>query len=118
LRLALSILFIALSFAFQGFEIFADRVETALPLERRSVIHRSASANAAVLMLQVRTRPDFCETTSPEDSSTARCCITAGSDMASGRLSSLTDAGLAASRSTIARRVGSARAWNARSSVV
>ncbi len=80
------------------------------------MIHRSASASAAGLTRQVRTRPAFCETTRPEVSSTARCCITAGSDMSSGRLSSLTEAGPCASRWTIARRVGSARAWNAWSS--
>jgi len=51
----------------------------------------------------------------PELSSTARCCITAGSDMENGRARSLTEAGLRASRSTIARRVGSASAWKARS---
>ena len=66
-------------------------------------------------MRQVRTLPAFSDATSPDISSTARCCITAGSDISSGRLSSLTDAGPCVSRSTIARRVGSASAWNARS---
>ena len=40
------------------------------------------------------------------------CCITAGNDMAKGRASSLTEAGLATRRSMMARRVGSASAWN------
>ena len=44
-------------------------------------------------MRQVRTRPVFSERTRPEASSTARCCITAGSDIASGRASSLTETG-------------------------
>ena len=51
-------------------------------------------------MRQVRTRPVFSETTRPELSSTARCCITAGSDIANGRARSVTDAGLRDSRST------------------
>jgi hypothetical protein len=40
------------------------------------------------------------------------CCITAGNDIAKGRASSLTEAGLATRRSMMARRVGSASAWN------
>jgi hypothetical protein len=40
----------------------------------------------------------------------------AGSDMASGRASSLTEAGPRLSRSTMDRRVGSARAWKTWSS--
>jgi hypothetical protein len=80
------------------------------------LIHRSARLSRAGSTRQVLTRPIFSERTSPELSSTARCCITAGSDMASGFARSLTEAGPRASRSTIARRVGSARAWKARSS--
>ena len=45
------------------------------------------------------------------------CCTTAGSDMASGSASSLTEAGPRLSRTTIERRLGSASAWNALSSV-
>ena len=67
-------------------------------------------------MWQVRTRPSFSERTRPDVSSTAKCCITAGSDMASGHASSLTDAGPRDSRSIMARRVGSASAWNIASS--
>ena len=37
--------------------------------------------------------------------------MTAGSDMASGRASSLTDTGPSSRRSTIARRLASERAW-------
>src|SRR5436190_8322379 len=50
----------------------------------------------------------------PASSSTFRCCITAGRDIASGWASALTGAGLRTSRSTIARRVGSASAWKTR----
>jgi hypothetical protein len=42
--------------------------------------------------------------------------MAAGSDIGSGRANSLTDAGPRLSRSTIARRVGSARALNTLSS--
>ena len=38
-------------------------------------------------------RPTFTERTSPEASSTARCCMTAGSDIANGRASLLTELG-------------------------
>ena len=44
------------------------------------------------------------------------CCTTAGSDIASGAASSLTDAGPRLSRATMERRLGSASAWKARSS--
>jgi dihydrofolate reductase len=67
-------------------------------------------------MLQVRTRPTFSDRTSPLASSTWRCWTTAGSDIVSGRASSLTEAGPRLNRSTIRRRLGSASAWNIRSS--
>src|SRR5918999_175299 len=43
------------------------------------------------------------------------CCTTAGSDIGSGRASSLTEAGPRLNRSTMTRRLGSASAWNTRS---
>jgi hypothetical protein len=61
-------------------------------------------------MRQMRTRPIFSERTSPLVSSTARCCTTAGSEIASGFASSVTDAGPRLRRSTIDLRVGTARA--------
>jgi hypothetical protein len=41
----------------------------------------------------VRTRPTFTERMSPEPSSTAICCMTAGNDIANGRASLLTELG-------------------------
>jgi hypothetical protein len=49
-------------------------------------------------------------TTSPARSSTLRCCEIAGRDTANGCASSLTVASPAASRASMARRVGSAKA--------
>src|SRR5882672_10203524 len=66
-------------------------------------------------MRQVRTRPTFSDRTSLLASSTCRCWTTAGSDIASGLASSLTEAGPRVSRSTMTRRDGSASAWNTRS---
>ena len=61
-----------------------------------------------------RVHSGFAERTSPLASSTCTCCTTAASDMSSGCASSLTDAGPRVSRSTIRRRLGSARAWKTR----
>src|SRR3954454_15525924 len=74
----------------------------------------SASRSAFGSIRQLRTRPAFSVTMTPASSSTFRCCITAGRDIASGSASALTDGGLRTSRSTIARRVGSASAWKTR----
>src|ERR1700757_5000958 len=63
-------------------------------------------------MLQRRTRPTFSEATSPLASSTCRCWTTPGSEIASGRASSLTLAGPWLRCSTIRRLVGSPSAWN------
>ncbi len=60
----------------------------------------------------VRTRPDLRDLTSPQSSSTSRCCRNEGSDMLNGSASSLTAAGPLLSRSSTARRVGSASPWN------
>jgi hypothetical protein len=79
------------------------------------VIQRSAAVSALRSTWQVRTRPTFREETTPLASSTARCCITAGSEIASGFASSLTVAGPRESLCTIARRVGSLSAWKVRS---
>src|ERR687887_2628482 len=43
------------------------------------------------------------------------CCTTDGSDIGSGRASSLTEAGPRLNRSTMTRRLGSASAWKTRS---
>jgi hypothetical protein len=64
-------------------------------------------------------RPVFLRTMSPASESTARCFITAGSDMGNGRASSLTDRLLhSPRRASSARRVGSASAANVRSSIL
>ena len=62
-------------------------------------------------------RPVLCRSTRFARASTSRCFITAGSETAKGDAISLTDSsGSSASRSRIARRVGSASAAKARSS--
>lgn len=68
-------------------------------------------------MLQVRIRPTFWDRTSPLASSTWTCWSTAARDISSGPASSLTEAGPRLSRSIMLRRLGSASAWNTRSSV-
>ena len=55
--------------------------------------------------------------TSPLASSTSRCRTIVERVVSSGRARSLTDAGPRYKRSTIARRAGSASAWNVASSV-
>jgi hypothetical protein len=68
---------------------------------------------------QDTTRPFFSRATSPASDSTSRCFITAGSDMAKGLASSLTDRLLLSpSRASNARRVGSASAAKVRSRAV
>jgi hypothetical protein len=63
-------------------------------------------------------RPILCRAINPASDSTSRCFITAGSDMANGCASSLTDRlSLSLSRASSARRVGSESAANVRSSV-
>src|SRR5262252_5316447 len=57
-------------------------------------------------------RPAFAEVTIPAFSRTPRCWTTVGSAISNGRASSLTDAGERDSRSTMARRLLSASAWN------
>ncbi len=79
-------------------------------LGRAPAIQDSAERSTAGLMLQVRVRPVFCDRTRPLASSTWTCCRTAASDIASGRASSLTEAGPVLSRSTMTRRPGSASA--------
>src|SRR5919204_926907 len=84
-------------------------------LARRALIHRSTGRSATGSMRQVRTRPTFSERTRPLPSSTCRCCTTAGSDIGSGSAGSLTEARPRPRRSTISLLLGSASAWNARS---
>ena len=61
-----------------------------------------------------RTRPAFCERTTPHSSSTDRCWEKEGRAILNGRASSVMEAGLTASWATTARRVGSDRARNTR----
>ena len=78
-------------------EVLAEPVEAPLPFRRAAArSSRSASRIAAGRTLQRRARPTFSEATSPLASSTCRCCTTPGSEIASGRASSLTVAGPAA----------------------
>jgi hypothetical protein len=66
---------------------------------------------------QITVRPVFLRVTSPASDSTSRCFTIAGSDTANGRASSLTEMlSCSSSRANNARRVGSARAANMRSS--
>jgi len=61
-------------------------------------------------------RPVLLRATSPASDSTSRCFITAGSDMAKGWASSLTEAlSVLLKRASKARRVGSASAAKVRS---
>jgi hypothetical protein len=55
--------------------------------EPARAIQSSAVRSAGGSMWQVRTRPVFSDRTRPQASSTCRCCMTAGSDMASGSAS-------------------------------
>jgi hypothetical protein len=65
----------------------------------------------------VTVRPAFWRVISPASVSTSMCFITAGSDMLKGFANSLIDRpSEASSRDSKARRVGSARAANVRSS--
>jgi hypothetical protein len=66
---------------------------------------------------QETVRPFLLRVTSPASDSTSRCFITAGSDMANGSASALTErASVWLSRASKARRVGSASAAKMRSS--
>src|SRR3954451_21333742 len=85
-------------------------------IARCSTIHCSSVRMGPASSRHVRTRPTFSERTRPLRCSTSRCCITDGSLMSSGAASSLTDAAPRDRRTTIARRLSSASAWNARSS--
>src|SRR3954470_19605272 len=85
-------------------------------IARCSAIHCSSVRMGPGSSRHVRTRPTFSERTRPLRCSTSRCCITDGSDMSSGAASSLTEAAPRDRRTTIARRLSSASAWNARSS--
>src|SRR3954453_15099568 len=85
-------------------------------IARCSAIHCSSVRIGPGSSRHVRTRPTFSERTRPLRWSTSRCCITDGSDMSSGAASSLTEAAPRDRRTTIARRLSSASAWNARSS--
>ncbi len=67
--------------------------------------------------VQETVRPAFSRVTRPASVSTSRCFITAGSDMANGLASSLTEmASRSLSWASNARRVGSASAAKVRSS--
>jgi len=75
-----------------------------------------ASSIGAALSWQLTIRPVLVRETRPASLSTSRCFITAGSDIANGWASSLTDApSLSASRISSARRVGSDSAAKVRS---
>ena len=66
---------------------------------------------------QETVRPDLLRVTSPASDSTSRCFITAGSDIANGLASALTERlSVWLSRASKARRVGSASAAKVRSS--
>ena len=78
-----------------------------------------AARIGAARKVQATMRPVLARLTKPASDSTSRCFITAGSDMAKGCASSLTETlSRWASRASIARRVGSASAAKVRSSAV
>src|SRR5258707_2148628 len=84
-------------------------------MERRSPIHFSATESSPGSRLQVRTLPTFSVCTKPLSSNTCKCCTTAARVMSRGSANRETDMGPWLSLSTIARRVGSPRAWKTRS---
>src|SRR5438132_1496926 len=117
-----------MSISYLGFLFFVDRLRgsdsPAFPernspnrssrashAARRSLIQCSAAVSASGSISHVRTRPALCERTTPLCSRTCRCWTTAGSEIDSGRASSLTDAGPSSSRSIIALRFASESAW-------
>lgn len=72
-----------------------------------------ASSIGAAASRHATVRPVLVRTISPASDSTSRCFMTAGSDMANGCASSLTDRlPPSLSRASTARRVGSASAAN------
>lgn len=76
-----------------------------------------ASSIGAAVSWQATVRPVLERVMSPASDSTSRCFMTAGSETGNGFASSLTDRlSLSLSRASSARRVGSARALNVRSS--
>ena len=76
-----------------------------------------ASSMGAAVSWQATVRPVLERVMSPASDSTSRCFMTAGSETGNGFASSLTDRlSLSLSRASSARRVGSARALNVRSS--
>jgi len=78
--------------------------------------HSKASRIGSASSRQATTRPVLLRSTSPASDKTARCFITAGSDIVNGAARSLTErSGFSASRITIARRVGSESAAKVRS---
>lgn len=71
----------------------------------------------AAVNWQATVRPVFVREISPASDSTSRCFMTAGSDIANGRASSLIDTlSFSTNRVMISRRVGSASAAKVRSS--
>jgi hypothetical protein len=77
----------------------------------------TAFSIGAALSSQDTMRPVFLRATNPASDNTSRCFMTAGSDIAKGFASSLTDKlSSSLSRASNPRRVGSARAANVRSS--
>lgn len=75
-----------------------------------------ASSIGPAVSCTATVRPVLVREIRPASESTSRCFITAGSDMAKGCASSLTEsASRSASRASSARRVGSARAAKVRS---
>src|SRR3990167_5749049 len=78
-------------------------------------IQRSASASARASRRQRCVRPSMVRLRSPAPSSTFTCLAAAAKDMSKGRASSPTLCSPAASFRSMARRVGSARAWETRS---
>ena len=76
-----------------------------------------ASSIGAAVSWQATVRPVLERVMSPASDSTSRCFMTAGSETGNGLANSLTDRlSLSLSRASSARRVGSARALNVRSS--
>jgi hypothetical protein len=78
-----------------------------------------ASSIGSGVRSQATMRPVLVRLTNPASESTSRCFMTAGSDIGKGFANSLTETLVPSlSCASIARRVGSARAENVRSSAL
>src|SRR5216683_521070 len=92
---------------YEGVQILAELVEVSLPLCTSLVDPLFGQAQCLGLDPTGADAADFHRAHEPRAFSTARCCMTAGSDIANGRASLLTELGPRVNSARIARRVES-----------